>query len=107
MNRLGDFIRKRRNKLNLTLRQLASISNVDHSHIAKIERDEKIPNESTLLRLAKALKLSHKEVEKLFTPKEIVELTLAIVAINSWNRLAVGFRSEVGNYISRYKKINE
>ncbi|GAB4291935.1 MAG: carboxymuconolactone decarboxylase family protein [Ignavibacteriaceae bacterium] len=47
------------------------------------------------------------EVEKLFTPKEIVELTLAIVVINSWNRLAVGFRSEVGNYVSRYKKINE
>lgn len=47
------------------------------------------------------------EVEKLFTSTEIVELTLAIVAINSWNRLAVGFRSEVGNYISRYKKINE
>lgn len=44
------------------------------------------------------------EAEKLFTPKELVELTLAIVAINSWNRLAVGFRSEVGNYVSRYKK---
>lgn len=44
------------------------------------------------------------EVEKLFTSTEIVELTLAIVAINSWNRLAVGFRSEVGNYISRYEK---
>jgi len=44
------------------------------------------------------------EVEKLFAPTELVELTLAIVAINSWNRLAVGFRSEVGNYISRFKK---
>lgn len=27
-----------------------------------------------------------------FTPKEMVDLTLAISTINSWNRLAVGFR---------------
>ncbi|VVO89834.1 hypothetical protein PS850_02295 [Pseudomonas fluorescens] len=27
-----------------------------------------------------------------FTPKELVDLTVAICTINSWNRLAVGFR---------------
>jgi alkylhydroperoxidase family enzyme len=27
-----------------------------------------------------------------FTPKEMVDLTVAISTINSWNRLAVGFR---------------
>ena len=27
-------------------------------------------------------------------------LTLAIVAINGWNRFAVGFRAEVGGYVS-------
>jgi AhpD family alkylhydroperoxidase len=43
------------------------------------------------------------ELEKLFSPKEIVELTLAIVAINGWNRLAVAFKSEVGNYVSELK----
>ncbi|MCX6169431.1 MAG: carboxymuconolactone decarboxylase family protein [Ignavibacteriales bacterium] len=42
----------------------------------------------------------YKEAESLFSPEELVELTLAIVTINSWNRLAVGFRSEVGNYVS-------
>ena len=31
---------------------------------------------------------------------EIVALTLAIVAINGWNRLAVGFRTDVGDYVS-------
>jgi AhpD family alkylhydroperoxidase len=40
------------------------------------------------------------ELERLFNPEEIVELTLAIAVINSWNRLAVGFRSDVGNYVS-------
>ena len=42
------------------------------------------------------------EVESLFSPQEIVGLTLAIIAINSWNRLAIGFKSEVGGYVSRF-----
>lgn len=33
-----------------------------------------------------------------FTEKEIVDLTIAIVAINGWNRLSVGFRTEAGTY---------
>lgn len=47
------------------------------------------------------------DVENLFSSQELVELTLAIVAINSWNRLAVGFKSEVGGYVSRFKKENQ
>ncbi|MCC7400269.1 MAG: carboxymuconolactone decarboxylase family protein [Chitinophagaceae bacterium] len=43
------------------------------------------------------------ELEKNFSPKEIMELTFAIVAINGWNRLAVGLRSEVGGYVSHLK----
>ncbi len=45
----------------------------------------------------------YQKVEKVFTPEELVELTLAIVAINGWNRLAVGFKSEVGKYVSNLK----
>jgi AhpD family alkylhydroperoxidase len=40
------------------------------------------------------------EVERGFEPEEIVALTLAIVAINGWNRFAVGLRSPVGDYVS-------
>ncbi len=36
-----------------------------------------------------------------FNEKEIVDLTLAVVAINCWNRLSIGFRSEVGSYQPR------
>jgi AhpD family alkylhydroperoxidase len=36
----------------------------------------------------------------LFSEEEIAALTFAIVAINGWNRLAVGFRSDVGDYVS-------
>lgn len=33
-----------------------------------------------------------------FSEKELVDLTLAIVAINGWNRLAVAFRTVPGTY---------
>lgn len=47
----------------------------------------------------------YQEVAKLFSPKELMELTFAIVAINGWNRLAVGLRSEVGSYVSHLKPV--
>ncbi|MCZ7616020.1 MAG: hypothetical protein M5T52_21330 [Ignavibacteriaceae bacterium] len=49
----------------------------------------------------------YNEVKNHFDDKELVELTMAIVAINAWNKLAVGFRSEVGNYVSKLTKKNE
>ena len=33
------------------------------------------------------------EARRHFSPEELVKLTLAIGAINVWNRLAVGFRT--------------
>lgn len=38
------------------------------------------------------------EVRAQFDEKAMVDLTLAIIAINGWNRLAIGFRVEVGGY---------
>ena len=35
---------------------------------------------------------------KHFSEKELVDLTMAIVAINGWNRLNVAFRREAGSY---------
>jgi AhpD family alkylhydroperoxidase len=37
-------------------------------------------------------------VRQHFSEKEIVDLTLAIIAINGWNRLAIPFRTPVGTY---------
>jgi alkylhydroperoxidase family enzyme len=37
-------------------------------------------------------------VRKQFPEKEMVDLTMAIVAINGWNRLAISFRSVPGTY---------
>lgn len=33
-----------------------------------------------------------------FNEKEMVNLTMAIIAINGWNRLAIGFRTVPGSY---------
>src|SRR6185503_4923311 len=41
---------------------------------------------------------AYDEVSNHFTEDELVSLTLAIVAVNSWNRLNIAFRMEAGNY---------
>ena len=38
------------------------------------------------------------EARRHFGEKELVDLTLAIVAINGWNRLAIAFRTPAGSY---------
>jgi len=41
---------------------------------------------------------TYETVRKHFADKELVDLTLAIVAINGWNRLAISFRTVPGSY---------
>ncbi len=36
-----------------------------------------------------------------FEDKALVDLTYAIAAINSWNRLCTAFRSTAGSYVSK------
>jgi AhpD family alkylhydroperoxidase len=40
----------------------------------------------------------YNEARQYFSEQELVNLSLAVVAINGWNRLAISFRSEVGAY---------
>lgn len=40
----------------------------------------------------------YEEVRKHFSEQEVVRLTFAIAQINFWNRLAIGFRVDVGTY---------
>jgi AhpD family alkylhydroperoxidase len=40
------------------------------------------------------------DVEAQFSEEEIAALTFQIVSINGWNRLAVGMRTPVGDYVS-------
>ncbi len=40
----------------------------------------------------------YESVSRHFNDKELVDLTLAVAAINSWNRLAISFRKVPGTY---------
>ncbi|HKT11841.1 MAG TPA: carboxymuconolactone decarboxylase family protein [Terriglobia bacterium] len=40
----------------------------------------------------------YEEARKQFSEEELVNLTLAIVTINGWNRLSIGFRAVPGKY---------
>ena len=40
----------------------------------------------------------YEEARKYFSEKDLVDLTLAIIGINGWNRLNVSFRTIAGNY---------
>jgi AhpD family alkylhydroperoxidase len=40
----------------------------------------------------------YRQVRQHFTEKELVDLTLGVIAINSWNRLAISFRTPAGFY---------
>jgi AhpD family alkylhydroperoxidase len=46
----------------------------------------------------------YEKVEQAFSAEEIVALTLAIVAINGWNRLAISMRAPVGAYVSPHRR---
>ena len=38
------------------------------------------------------------QVRQHFSDKELTDLTLAVIAINGWNRLSISFRTPAGNY---------
>lgn len=46
----------------------------------------------------------YEQVRPHFTDKELADLTLAVAAINAWNRFAISFRSVPGQYKSRKQK---
>ena len=40
----------------------------------------------------------YEEAKKQFSEQELIDLTLAVTTINSWNRLNIAFRTEAGTY---------
>jgi AhpD family alkylhydroperoxidase len=46
------------------------------------------------------------EVCRHFTGEELANLTMALVLINSWNRLCISFRSLPGEYVSNKKPLS-
>ncbi len=52
----------------------------------------------TLIHSTHAPDEAYEQARKHFNEKELVNLAMAIVAINGWNRLLIGFRAEAGTY---------
>ena len=48
----------------------------------------------------------YEAVKKEFTEAELVDLTYAVVAINSWNRLAIAMRAVPGEYKPAHKAVS-
>jgi AhpD family alkylhydroperoxidase len=49
----------------------------------------------------------YEETRQHFSDEELVNLTMAVVAINGWNRLAIAFRAVPGAYQPAARKIEE
>lgn len=43
----------------------------------------------------------YEQARRHFSEEELVNLTMAVVAINGWNRLSISFRTEAGSYQPR------
>src|SRR5687768_3058712 len=52
----------------------------------------------TLISQTHASDEEYEAVRAQFSEEELVKLTMAVIAINGWNRLAIAFRAEVGKY---------
>src|SRR5437762_10698862 len=46
----------------------------------------------------------YQEARRHFSEKELVDLTLALIAINAWNRLSISFRTVPGTYRSAARR---
>jgi len=58
----------------------------------------------TLIAETHAPDADYEAVRAEFSEQELVNLTLAVITINGWNRLAIAFREEPGNYQSPHTK---
>ena len=61
-NDLAKMLKQQRIMKGLTLRQLAAMSGISSSHLARIERGERFPSARTLRKLAKPLSLEEGEL---------------------------------------------
>ena len=59
----------------------------------------------TLIREGHVSDAVYDSVRPHFTPKELADLTLNVVAINGWNRLSIASRTEPGTYQRHTAKV--
>lgn len=63
MNSFGEYLRNRREQLELPLRKVAAELDIDTSILSKIERSERVATKEMLPTLAKTLEIQDKEIQ--------------------------------------------
>lgn len=63
MNSFGEYLRNRREQLELPLRKVAAELDIDTSILSKIERSERVATKEMLPTLAKTLEIQEKEIQ--------------------------------------------
>lgn len=58
----SNIIKNKRLEMNLSLRDLGELSDLDHSYIGRLEKGSSLPSRETVVKLAKALDLSVEEL---------------------------------------------
>lgn len=58
MKKLGEKLHRLRKRENLTQTQLAKMLGVDHSHVGKMERGERVPSLEMLLKITQIFNVS-------------------------------------------------
>jgi transcriptional regulator with XRE-family HTH domain len=64
MNRLGEKVRVLRKQHGLTQTELSNMLDIDHSHVGRIERGERIPHLTILLKLSEIFQISLDQLAK-------------------------------------------
>ena len=69
---LGSIVRRQRNRLGLSLKDLSAKSGVSISHLGRIENEQRYPSTNILRKIAKPLELDEKELFNLagYLPEE-------------------------------------
>lgn len=72
MKKIGDKIKELREKEGLLLRQVAAAAEMDPALLSKIERGERMPTKSQVLKIAEYFRIDKEELLVLFLSDKIV-----------------------------------
>lgn len=75
---LGEYIRRRRKELRLSLGDVAEKVDVSYTYMSKLENDRQLPSEATLFKLSQALEIEFAELVQLSDrlPSDIIQKLL-------------------------------
>lgn len=102
--KLGTIIRKKRQSMPLTLKQLTAVSGVFISHLGRIELGQHKPSPHTLIRIARPLDLDPNE---LLTLAGYPSLEPSMLTKGKRDRLKGELRKRLDRIIDDSKRIKE